>query len=146
MKIYLDNCAYNRPFDDQRHIRIEMETQAKLYIQDLVKDEKLVLVWSYVSTFENDNNPYESKRISILNFSKYAKEIITENETIISDGNRYMADEIEPLDSLHLASAKYAKVDYFITCDDGLLKYDTGEIDIISPVDFVMNWSKGVLK
>jgi hypothetical protein len=38
--IYLDNCAYNRPFDDQSQLRISLETQAKLYIQSLIKDNK----------------------------------------------------------------------------------------------------------
>jgi len=28
MKVYLDNCSYNRPFDDQGQIRIYLETQA----------------------------------------------------------------------------------------------------------------------
>lgn len=37
MKVYLDNCCYNRPYDDQTQIRISLETQAKLYIQDLIK-------------------------------------------------------------------------------------------------------------
>ena len=28
MRIYLDNCCYNRPFDDQRQERIHMESEA----------------------------------------------------------------------------------------------------------------------
>jgi len=31
MKIYLDNCSYNRPFDDQSQMKIRLETEAKLY-------------------------------------------------------------------------------------------------------------------
>ncbi|MFO7884916.1 MAG: hypothetical protein R6U68_08850 [Desulfobacteraceae bacterium] len=33
MKIYLDNCCFNRPFDDQTSLRIRLETEAKLDIQ-----------------------------------------------------------------------------------------------------------------
>ena len=40
MKVYLDNCAYNRPFDDQRDIIVHIETKAKLVIQQMVKDGK----------------------------------------------------------------------------------------------------------
>lgn len=29
MRIYLDNCCYNRPYDDQSHILIYLETQRK---------------------------------------------------------------------------------------------------------------------
>jgi hypothetical protein len=32
MRIYLDNCAYNRPFDDQSQIRISLEAQASAAI------------------------------------------------------------------------------------------------------------------
>ena len=32
-RVYLDNCAYNRPFDDQTHIKIALETEAKRHIQ-----------------------------------------------------------------------------------------------------------------
>ncbi|MDR0796713.1 MAG: hypothetical protein LBE79_11815 [Tannerella sp.] len=27
MKVYLDNCSYNRPFDNQNQMRIYLETQ-----------------------------------------------------------------------------------------------------------------------
>ena len=29
MKLYLDNCCFNRPFDDQSQLRIRLETEAK---------------------------------------------------------------------------------------------------------------------
>lgn len=32
MKVYLDNCCFNRPYDDQKQIIIRMETLAKLHI------------------------------------------------------------------------------------------------------------------
>ena len=44
MRIYLDNCSYNRPYDNQLQMRIYLETQAKLYIQELIKQKKLKLV------------------------------------------------------------------------------------------------------
>jgi len=39
MKIYLDNCCYNRPFDDQSDIIIRLETEPKLFIQQKVKEK-----------------------------------------------------------------------------------------------------------
>ncbi len=68
MKIYLDNCCFNRPYDDQTQIRISLETQAKLYVQDLVKRKQIDLVTSYVLWFENSQNPYETKRTAIAEF------------------------------------------------------------------------------
>ncbi len=61
-------CCYNRPYDDQTQIRISLETQAKLYVQDLVKNKKLDLVTSYVLWYENSQNPYETKKTAISEF------------------------------------------------------------------------------
>jgi len=33
LKVYLDNCCFNRPFDDQNQVRVRIETEAKLFIQ-----------------------------------------------------------------------------------------------------------------
>ena len=47
LKIYLDNCCYNRPYDDQSQLRISLETQAKLQIQNMIKNKELQLASSY---------------------------------------------------------------------------------------------------
>jgi hypothetical protein len=73
MKIYLDNCCYNRPFDDQTQARIAVETQAKLIIQSLVKMQKLDLIWSFALIYENELNPHINKKNTIRNFAKNAK-------------------------------------------------------------------------
>jgi predicted nucleic acid-binding protein len=143
MRVYLDNCCYNRPFDDQSQIRIALEAQAKLFIQRLVVDQEIELVWSYVSTHENENNPFVNKKTSIKSFSQNARFIVLENETILNNANRYQKDNIKKLDALHLACAKYAEADFFITTDDILLKYKTSEIHIVNPVDFVIAWTRG---
>ncbi len=46
MRVYLDNCCFNRPFDDQRHLRIRLETEAKLRIQEVIREGGLQLAWS----------------------------------------------------------------------------------------------------
>jgi hypothetical protein len=48
MRLYLDNCAFNRPFDDQGHIRVRLEAEAKLYIQERIQEGKAELAWSYI--------------------------------------------------------------------------------------------------
>ena len=55
LKIYLDNCCYNRPYDDQSQIRISLETQAKIYIQGLIKDKQIELV---IAEFMESNESY----------------------------------------------------------------------------------------
>ncbi|GHU77662.1 hypothetical protein FACS189462_0110 [Spirochaetia bacterium] len=135
--IYLDNCTYNRPFDDQSQLRISLETQAKLYIQSLIRDNKIDLVYSYVCFYENFINPFEDKKLSISNFSEYAKYSVIENHDILVKANEIIQKRIKPLDALHLSCAINANVDYFITVDDGILKYSTNEIKIFDPPMFI---------
>jgi hypothetical protein len=44
MLIYLDNCCFNRPYDDQSYSIIFLETQAKLGIQENILSGKYQLV------------------------------------------------------------------------------------------------------
>ena len=44
MRVYLDDCALNRPFDSQEYLRIRLETEAKLAIQQGIRDGKFELV------------------------------------------------------------------------------------------------------
>ena len=142
LKVYLDNCCYNRPFDDQTHLRITLETQAKLFIQALIIDNQLELVWSYISALENQNNPYENRRLSIADFSKYARQRIMENDIIIGCANQLAEQGLGVADALHLACAMDARVDFFITTDDEILKHKTNKLEIIDPVQFVRIWEK----
>ena len=59
LRIYLDNCCYNRPYDDQLQIRISLEAQAKIFIQNAIKLGKLELASSFVMRHENNKNPYD---------------------------------------------------------------------------------------
>jgi hypothetical protein len=54
-RIYLDNCCFNRPYDDQTQMRIYLETQAKLHVQSLVCEKKIEPVWSFILTPVSDS-------------------------------------------------------------------------------------------
>ena len=70
MRVYLDNCCYNRPYDDQTQLRISLECQAKLNIQTRIKNGEIELATSYMTFFENNENPYEMRKSSIMDFQK----------------------------------------------------------------------------
>ena len=36
MKIYLDNCCFNRPYDEQVYETIRLEAEAKLFVQEKI--------------------------------------------------------------------------------------------------------------
>lgn len=139
MRAYLDNCAFNRPFDDQSHIRIRLETEAKLYVQEFIKDNKIELIWSYILDIENDNNPFEEKRRAIEKWKKIASVDIDENELLLNRANEFMKLGIKAKDALHVSSAIEGNADYFISTDDKLLRKLSGnhEIKALNPVDIV---------
>ena len=72
MKIYLDNCCFNRPFDDQKQLRIKLETEAKLNIQERILQKEIELAWSYILGFENESNPFEQRSLAIRGWKNHA--------------------------------------------------------------------------
>ncbi len=139
MKVYLDNCAFNRPFDDQSHIRIRLESEAKLYIQEKIKNNNIDLLWSYILEIENDYNPFEEKRRAIEKWKKFAIDDIEESEILLQRANGLIKLGVKSKDALHVSAAVEGQADYFITTDDGLLKklFEFKLIKVINPVDIV---------
>ncbi|MBR1636019.1 MAG: type II toxin-antitoxin system VapC family toxin [Lachnospiraceae bacterium] len=145
MKIYLDNCCYNRPYDTQMQLRISIETQAKLMIQELIKNGNIELVSSFAIQYEQDRNPFLERRDTIINFiKKYAHYIINPDiiETIENMTEPIMKTGIKRLDAYHVACAIYSECDYFITVDDRLLKYQSEQIKLINPIEFITRWEE----
>jgi predicted nucleic acid-binding protein len=137
LKLYLDNCCYNRPFDDQNQLKIHLETQAKLFVQQQIKDGICDLVWSYILEYENEKNPYEEKRNAIIPWKKIAKEYITETEDIIQYAEKQGRKGIKPFDALHISCAVASDCDYFLTTDRKLLNTPQEDIRVMNPIDFI---------
>ena len=139
MKIYLDNCCFNRPFDDQSQLRIRLESEAKLKIQEDIRSGLYRLIWSYILDYENNKNPFQERREQIVKWRAYAIEDIKENKEIVKVATMINQYGIKKLDSLHIACAIKAKADYFLTTDDGLLRKTilVKGIKITDPIGFI---------
>jgi predicted nucleic acid-binding protein len=139
MRVYLDNCTFNRPFDDQTQIRIRLETEAKLYIQERIRDGTLELVWSYILDYENLANPFEERRNIIQNWKASAFIDVDAGIEILAKANTLREIGLRNKDALHLACAIAAKCDYFVTTDDVILKktVDFEDIKVIDPPSFI---------
>lgn len=143
MKVYLDNCCYNRPYDDQSQLRISLEAQAKIKIQDMIKEKEIELASSYVLLYENSKNPHELRQNTI-------REFVKDNVSTFIDINRadkvkVIADEIiatgvKTVDAHHVACSILSESDYFLTTDDRLLKYKTDRIRLVDPTEFIREW------
>lgn len=138
MKLYLDNCCFNRPFDDQEQVRIRLEAEAKLEIQSRIKKGQLILAWSFM--LENSQNVDALKTKEIARWADVAQDFFTGSTKTLELSLEIMGCGIKKKDAVHLACAIESECDYFLTTDDGILKRKDAikQIVIINPVDFII--------
>ena len=140
MRVYLDNCCYNRPYDDQTQIRISLEAQAKIHVQDMIRDGQLELASSYTLVYENSRNPYEIRRRTIQKFLEDHTSLFVDESFSDKVGGlalEIMKTGVRSADAHHIASAIISNCDFFLTTDDRLLKYNTDRIQIVDPIGFI---------
>ena len=140
LKVYLDNCCFNRPYDNQNNLLVLLETEAKLFIQDLIHSEKLILVWSFVLDYENNDNPFEEKKKSIILWKSLAVTDCDLCDEIADKAKTLMQSGLKQKDASHIACAIYANADYFITTDRKILNKHVQGINLINPIDFVRRY------
>ena len=142
MRIYLDCCCLQRPFDDKSQPRIAVEAEAVLVILAMCESERLKLISSDALLFEIGRIPDQDRKDDALAILKIAQEDLDLTTEIENLAKRLGASGLKPLDALHLAFASDSKVDYFCTCDDQFLKKARilSELNtmVVSPTELVM--------
>jgi predicted nucleic acid-binding protein len=141
-RVYLDNCAYNRPYDNQNNINIRLESEAKLFIQEKIKDNQIDLVWSSMNSYENNDNPSPEKRERIIAWKNIAVEYCRLNKSILKKAEELQSQNLRAKDALHIAAAIYSQCVYFITTDKKILNKKIDGIAVLNPLTFVEEYSK----
>jgi predicted nucleic acid-binding protein len=136
-RLYLDNCSFNRPYDDQNLLKNYLEAEAKTFIQRKIWQGTFELAWSYMMDYEISFNPFLDRKNQILKWKEKAKVDIDESEKIITMANNIMRKNIKSKDALHLACAIEAECKYFITTDGKILNKFIDNIIIVDPLNFV---------
>jgi hypothetical protein len=138
VRIYLDYCCFNRPYDDQSSERVRKETEAKLRIQEAVREKNIELVWSYILEYENSKNPYLERRSQISQWRKRASIDISATVQVLERARGFQELGIKNVDSLHVSSAVEGVASHFLTTDDTILKRANriDDIEIVDPVRF----------
>ena len=140
MKIYLDMCCYNRPYDPQDQLMVEMETKAKLKIQNLVEKGEYDLIGSYILDYECSNIPSPMRKKAIVDYIRHNIKGYVGSERadkLSQKAQEIMSTNVKEYAAYHVAAAIYAGCEYFISVDKRLLKYKTDEIIIVSPIEFI---------
>jgi predicted nucleic acid-binding protein len=142
VKIYLDTSVYNRPFDDQTQPRIWLETLALALILQLVEAGEATLVNSSVLEFENSKNPFSLRQDWMARCLEQATAYQRVDASIREHAETLEGYGLRAIDALHVACAEAAGADYFLTCDDRLLKKQKYiNISSMNPLDFVQKVS-----
>jgi predicted nucleic acid-binding protein len=141
MKIYLDNCSYNRPFDEQSSLVVQFETDAKLRIQELIKNGELELVWSFILDYENNANPFEEVKSKIAEWKQLASVDCDYSDMIEQKAAALMKLGLRQMDASHIACAVLAGADCFITTDRKILNKHITDIKTVNPMDFIREYS-----
>ena len=136
----MDTCLYNRPFDDQTQPRIWLETMAFTMILQMIESEQVDLVTSSVVGFENSKNPFPERKGWVNDCLK-----LSEQKVILDMSLQQRALElggqqgIKPIDALHLACGESGQADFFLTCDDRVIKrYQGKKMVVLNPVQFIL--------
>jgi len=141
MKIYLDTCSLQRPLDSKTQIRIILEAEAVLGLLSLVETSQVDLISSEVLLFETDRNPSLIRRQYALEALSKAGTFVVLNEQIEARARALIAEGIEPLDALHLASAEQAGANCLCTCDDQFLRrakmLRNARVQVVSPIELI---------
>jgi len=139
-RIYLDNCCFNRPYDDQTHLSIRLEAEAKIFVQNQILQGTFELAWSFMMDYEITSNPFQDRITAFLNWQNIAVVDIDPIEEVLALGKIISQKNIKRKDALHIACAIKASCEYFLTTDRGILNKDIPEIILINPLDFIQKF------
>ncbi len=140
--VYLDNCCYNRPFDDRSNIKNYLEREAILLVLQMAYDRNFRIVGSEILEREMGMISNEEKRrnVEILYHSIVDDVILLDN--LISERAKDIVKQssIKAFDSLHLASAEY-QADILLTTDIKFIKAANRivtKIKVQDPISFIL--------
>jgi predicted nucleic acid-binding protein len=120
-------------------MRVRLEAEAKLCIQEHIREGTLELAWSYILDFENAANPFEERRTTISRWRHYATLDLEETATILQEAKALVEIGLKAKDALHIACAMAGKCTHFLTTDDEILRRgkDVQGITVLDPPTFV---------
>lgn len=147
MKIYLDTCCLNRPFDDQRQPRVRLESEAVTLILEKIHQQEWEWAGSEVLIYEIEKNLDMERKERLLLLAEESSQTIEITEEILDQAERLESLGFDEFDAIHLASAENAQVDIFLTTDDSLQKVSNRNKNLLPFI--VINpviWLEEVLK
>jgi predicted nucleic acid-binding protein len=144
MRVYLDNCCYNRPFDDLSQDRVYLEAEAVMAIISHCEGRDWTLVTSGVVEYETLRISAPEKLENVRALCAVAVERVALTNEAVERAAYFKQNGLRDLDSLHLAVAEISHADVFLTTDDKLLRA-ANRLDVKIKVSNPVTWLMEVL-
>lgn len=122
MKIYLDVCCLNRPFDDQRQPRVRMESEAVTLVFEHIDAGRHQQVSLQVAEIEIAAITEPERRRRVHALLPPRKDRIRLTQAIFARAESPAGLGFKSADALHIACAEAAGADIFLSCDDRLCR------------------------
>lgn len=139
--VYLDYNCFQRSFDDPYQVRVQMEALACQGIFALAEQDAIQLIWSFMHEDETILCPFPARKHEALRLATLCKVRLGPEEEIYTLANTFQkAGNLSAKDAVHLACAVHSKANFFLTCDDRLLKSARKLAlvpKILNPVDYI---------
>ena len=118
MRIYLDNCCYNRILDDRSYYKIYYERNSVMLIIELAEHSEIQLIGSEMLVREmNETRDFYTRSVLRILYGLCSEEVQV-NEQILDRAEEVRhTSNIKYKDSIHLACAEFAKADALLTTD-----------------------------
>jgi predicted nucleic acid-binding protein len=141
-KIYLDNCALNRPFDDQGQERIRLETEVIILVLSRLERKEWTWLGSQALEIEIDQTPDPEQQARLRRVMDFVALSVEIGEKEIERASELQKLGFVGFDAVHLACAESGKADVFLTTDDRLLKLAKRyakklQVTVKSPLDLM---------
>lgn len=142
MKVYLDVCCLNRPFDEASQPRVAIEAAAVVSVLQLIDSGQLTDYSSEMARVEIERMSDGDRRKKVASLLPPTERIIPLSDDLLDASHRVIAMGFDLADAVHLVAAQRMKVDVLLTVDDKLLRRAKRRVDrlgirVVDPVTFL---------
>jgi predicted nucleic acid-binding protein len=142
MKIYLNVSCLNRPFDDQRQVRIRLESEAVALILERADQGRWAHVSSEMAVIEIDAIPDAARRARVRLLPPQKSRVHKLGEAAFRRAAELERFGFRPADAVHLAAAEDWSADVLLSCDDRLCRLAKRRrrqlrVDVANPLEWL---------
>jgi len=142
MRIYLDVCCLNRPYDDQTQDRIHLESEAVISILRHVDLGEWIWVSSAVVNHEIRRTADHERLQRLRSMICHASEFVSLDASVRDRATNIQESMgIKAYDALHVACAERANADVFLSTDDKLVRAAKRQEGVLTvPIENPLTW------